>query len=156
VRDNRKALNVWCRRLQTFCLTAYYGSLRADDMGRAVRAVALSAVKGHQWSAPVSQAFDASKSLTALEQDRTIIAVIELSQSKWLAAAVVPGVKRQPLKKLDADAESLFKLLHRWRKVFRRRNDETLPHSGGRRRKSAKARSRGKLGTGWVAGAMGI
>jgi hypothetical protein len=25
-----------------------------------------------------------------------------------LAAAVVPGVKRQPLKKLDADAESLF------------------------------------------------
>jgi transposase len=64
----------------------------------------------------MSQAFDASRSLTALEQDSTIIAVIELSQSKWLAAAVVPGVKRQPLKKLDADAELLFKLLHRWRK----------------------------------------
>jgi transposase len=65
---------------------------------------------------PMSQAFEASRSLTALEQDSTIIAVIEMSQSKWLAAAVVPGVKRQPLKKLDADAESLFKLLHRWRK----------------------------------------
>jgi transposase len=65
---------------------------------------------------PMSQAFDASRSLTALEQDSTIIAVIELSQSKWLTAAVVPGVKRQPLKKLDADAEALFKLLHRWRK----------------------------------------
>ena len=64
----------------------------------------------------MSQTFDASRSLTALEQDSTIIAVIELSQSKWLAAAVVPGVKRQPLKKLDADAELLFKLLHRWRK----------------------------------------
>src|SRR5262249_28586461 len=39
-----------------------------------------------------------------------------MSQSKWLVAAVVPGVKRQPLKKLDADQESLMKLLHRWRK----------------------------------------
>jgi transposase len=64
----------------------------------------------------MSQAFDASKSLTALEQDSTLIAVIEMSQSKWLVAAVVPGVKRQPLKKLDADEESLFKLLRRWRR----------------------------------------
>jgi transposase len=30
----------------------------------------------------MSQAFDASKSLTALEQDSTLIAVIEMSQSK--------------------------------------------------------------------------
>jgi hypothetical protein len=64
----------------------------------------------------MSQAFDASRSLTALEQDSTLIAVIEMSQSKWLVAAVVPGVKRQPLKKLDADEESLFKLLRRWRR----------------------------------------
>jgi transposase len=33
-----------------------------------------------------------------------------------LVAAVVPGVKRQPIKKLDADEELLLKLLHRWRK----------------------------------------
>ena len=39
-----------------------------------------------------------------------------MSQSTWLVAAVVPGFKRQPLKKLDADAETLLKLLHRWRK----------------------------------------
>lgn len=64
----------------------------------------------------MSQPFDASRSLTALEQDSTIIAVIEMSQSKWLVAAVVPGVERQPLKKLDADeAAALLKLLHRWR-----------------------------------------
>jgi len=31
---------------------------------------------------PMSQAFDASRSLTALEQDSTIIAVIEMSQAK--------------------------------------------------------------------------
>ena len=44
-----------------------------------------------------------------------MIAVIEMSQSKWLVAAVVPGVKRQPLKKLQADEEALLKLLYRWR-----------------------------------------
>jgi transposase len=59
--------------------------------------------------------FDASRSLTALEQDSTIIAVIEMSQSKWLVAALVPGVARHPLKKLDAQEEGLLKLLHRWR-----------------------------------------
>jgi transposase len=63
----------------------------------------------------MSRPFDASRSLTALEQDSTIIAVIEMSQSKWLVAAVVPGVERQPLKKLDASEAALLKLLHRWR-----------------------------------------
>ena len=33
-----------------------------------------------------------------LEQDSTLIAVIEMSQSTWLVAAVVPGFKRPPLK----------------------------------------------------------
>jgi transposase len=72
---------------------------------------------GYRRSSPMSQHchFDASRSLTALEQDSTIIAVIEMSQSKWLVAALVPGVERQPLKKLDAQEEGLLKLLHRWR-----------------------------------------
>lgn len=64
----------------------------------------------------MSQPFEASRSLAALEQDNTIIAVIEMAQSNWLVAAVIPGIKRQPLKRLDADAEALLKLLHRWRK----------------------------------------
>lgn len=59
--------------------------------------------------------FDASRSLTALEQDSTIIGVIEMSQTKWLVAALIPGVERQPLKKFDAQEEVLLKLLHRWR-----------------------------------------
>lgn len=48
---------------------------------------------------PMSQHrhFHASSSLTALEEDSTIIAVIEMSQTKWLVAALVPGVERQPL-----------------------------------------------------------
>ena len=61
------------------------------------------------------QPFDASKSLTAFEQDSTVIAVIEMSQSKWLVAAVVPGIERQPLKKIEANEETLLKVLHRWR-----------------------------------------
>src|SRR3981081_425201 len=73
---------------------------------------------GYRWSSPMSQhfLFDASRSLTALEQDSTIVAVIEMSQTKWLVAALVPGVERQPLKKFDAQEEMLLKLLHRWRR----------------------------------------
>lgn len=63
----------------------------------------------------MSQSFDASRSLTALDQDSTIVAVIEMSQAKWLVAAVVPGLQRQPLKTLDADAEAVLKRLRRWR-----------------------------------------
>jgi transposase len=39
-----------------------------------------------------------------------------MSQTKWLVAALVPGVERQPLKKFDAHEETLLKLLHRWRR----------------------------------------
>ncbi|MER8649233.1 hypothetical protein [Mesorhizobium sp. M1121] len=63
----------------------------------------------------MSQSFDTSRSLTALEQDNTIIAVIEMSKAKWLVAALVPGLWRQPLKKIDAVSPALLKLLQRWR-----------------------------------------
>ena len=58
---------------------------------------------------------DLSRSLAPLEPDGTLIAVIEMSQSSWLVAGLVPGVERQPLKKLAADEIALLKLLHRWR-----------------------------------------
>ncbi|MER8910477.1 hypothetical protein NKH99_22850 [Mesorhizobium sp. M0854] len=35
----------------------------------------------------MSQSFETSRSLTALEQDNTVIAVIEMSKAKWLIAA---------------------------------------------------------------------
>lgn len=41
---------------------------------------------------------DLSRSLAALEQDATLIAEIEMSQLKWLVAALVAGLERQPLK----------------------------------------------------------
>jgi transposase len=58
---------------------------------------------------------DLSRSLVALDQDSTIIAVVELSQSSWLVAGVLPGIERQPRKKLEPNAERLLGLLHRWR-----------------------------------------
>jgi hypothetical protein len=72
----------------------------------------------------MSEPFDPSRSLTALEQDSTVIAVIQMSQSKWLVAAVIPGVERQPLKRLDADEEALLTLLHRWRNEANRAGRE--------------------------------
>ena len=58
---------------------------------------------------------DLSRSRVALEQDATLIAVIEMGQSSWLVAGIVPGIDRQPLKKLTADQDGLLQLLHRWR-----------------------------------------
>ena len=58
---------------------------------------------------------DLSRCLTPLEPDSTLIAVIEMSLSSWLVAGIVPGVERQPLKKIAVDESVLLKLLHRWR-----------------------------------------
>src|SRR5882724_5127045 len=58
---------------------------------------------------------DLSRSLTALDQDNTLIAVIEMGLKNWLVGALVPGVDRQPLKKLDPDSEVLLQQLQRWR-----------------------------------------
>jgi transposase len=54
-------------------------------------------------------------SLTALDMDTTLITVVELSLSSWLVAGIVPGVERQPLKKLKTDENALLTLLYRWR-----------------------------------------
>jgi transposase len=70
----------------------------------------------NRWSSPSMQRpNDLSKSPTVLKQDNTLIAVIEMSLSSWLVAGIVPGVVRQPLKKLAIDESALLKLLNRWR-----------------------------------------
>jgi transposase len=58
---------------------------------------------------------DLSRSLVSLQQDSTLIAVVELSRSSWLVAGIVPGLARHPLKKLEPDQEALLRLLRRWR-----------------------------------------
>jgi transposase len=79
---------------------------------------------------------DLSRSLAALDQDSTIIAVVEMSQSSWLVAGVLPGIERQPRKKLEPSAERLLGLLHRWRDEAVRAGKEvtriTLAFEAGR------------------------
>ncbi len=58
---------------------------------------------------------DLSRSLTALDQGETLICVVELSRSSWLIGGMVPGVERQPLKKLEPDAPGLIRVIERWR-----------------------------------------
>src|SRR3974390_2050537 len=65
---------------------------------------------------PMPQLRDLSRSLVALEQDATLIAVIEMGQSSWLVAGIVTGIDRQPLKKLAPERDALLQLLYRWRK----------------------------------------
>src|ERR1700737_3195042 len=89
-------------------------TLTRDAMGRAAR------TRHHRrWKqptgCPMQQPNDLSRSLAALDQDSTLIAVIEMSRSTWLVAGIVPGINRQPLKKLAADETALLQLLYRWR-----------------------------------------
>jgi transposase len=58
---------------------------------------------------------DLSRSLVALDQDRTLIGVLELSLKTWLVGGVVPGLGREPLKKLVPDEADLLRVLHQWR-----------------------------------------
>src|SRR5256885_11264217 len=58
---------------------------------------------------------DLSRSLVTLDQNSAIIAVLEMSQSIWLVAGMLPGIKRQPRKKLEPSPERLVAVLHAWR-----------------------------------------
>ena len=82
-------------------------------MGRAASAGIIVALQPTE--CPMPQPNDLSRSLAALDQDSTLIAVIEMSQASWLVGAIVPGVERHPLKKLVPDAEELLRVLQRWR-----------------------------------------
>src|SRR6202035_2169805 len=66
----------------------------------------------NRWSTPMQKLNDLSRCLTPLDPDSTLITVIEMSLSSWLVAGIVPGVERQPLKKLAVDESVLLKLLH--------------------------------------------
>ena len=54
------------------------------------------------------------KSFTAFDQGTTLLAVVELSRNFWLVAGIVPGIERQPSKKLAADENKLLTLVRQW------------------------------------------
>ena len=51
----------------------------------------------------------------AFVQDSTLVVVIEMALRSWLVAGMIPGVDREPLKKIAPDPEELLRLLYRWR-----------------------------------------
>ena len=57
---------------------------------------------------------DLSRSLVAFDQDSTLVAVIEMSSASWLVGGLVPGLSREPRKKLSPDPQALLRLLHQW------------------------------------------
>jgi transposase len=59
--------------------------------------------------------FSAGRATAAFDQDHTLIVVIEMSLSTWLVTGMLPGVERQPLKKLQPDPDLLLPLIDRWR-----------------------------------------
>jgi len=63
----------------------------------------------------VLQVNDLSRSLAAFDPISTLVVVVEMSKASWLVRSVVPGVERQPLKKLEPDAMALLRLIERWR-----------------------------------------
>lgn len=58
---------------------------------------------------------DLSRSPVALNEDNTLIAVIEMGLASWLIAGRIPDINRNPLRKQDPDPEALLARLHRWR-----------------------------------------
>ena len=90
-----------CRRVRGWDQEMLWGRRRGDGTIVAV---------ANRWSAPMPQPNDLSRSLVALDQDSTIIAVVEMSQSSWLVAGMLPGIERQPRKKLEPSAERLLGL----------------------------------------------
>ena len=83
-------------------------------MGQAAGVVAPSSLD-QPMEVPVVQANDLSRSIVAFEQSSTLVVVIEMGARSWLVAASVPGVERQPLKKIDPDAATVLRLIERWR-----------------------------------------
>ena len=63
----------------------------------------------------MAQINDLSRSLTAFDPISTLVVVVEMSKASWLVSGAVPGVERQPLKKLEPDATVLLRLIERWR-----------------------------------------
>lgn len=82
------------------------------------------------------QVDDHGRSFVALDQDATMVVVVEMSLSSWLVAGMIPGVDRQPVKKMEPDPAALLRQLERWRaeatKAGRAIHRVALAHEAGR------------------------
>jgi transposase len=85
---------------------------------------------------PMTQVDDLSRSFVAFDQTTSLTVVVEMSESSWLVAGMVPGIVRQPLKKLEPDPDALQRLLERWRAEAAKKGQTigrtTLAYEAGR------------------------
>ena len=51
---------------------------------------------------------DLSRSLTPFDPTSTLVVVVEMSKATWLVSGAIPGVERQPLKKLKSELDRAF------------------------------------------------
>ncbi len=58
---------------------------------------------------------DLNQSYAAFDQSSTIVGVIDMSLKSWVMSGTLPGVKRQPLKKLSANPKEVLAQIERWR-----------------------------------------
>jgi len=84
-------------------------------MGRTARELAPSSSDRTNGVLTAPKPNDLSRFPVALDENTTLIAVIEMGLASWLAAGRIPGVNRSPLRKLNPDSEALLARLHRWR-----------------------------------------
>src|SRR5258705_804 len=84
-------------------------------MGRAAEVVAPSSSIRTDGGCPVAQVNDLSRSVAEFDPMSSLGVVVEMSKAIWLVSGAVPGVERQPLKKLEPDATALLRLIERWR-----------------------------------------
>jgi transposase len=68
----------------------------------------------NRWSAAMPQPNDLSRSLVALDQDSTIIAVVEMSQSSWLVGGILPILAARPIASLCWRGESRANQSLKW------------------------------------------
>jgi hypothetical protein len=73
----------------------------------------------------VAQVNDLSRSLTAFDPLSTLVVVVEMSKASWLVSGAVPGVERQPLKKLEPMLWG-----ERRGQCHHRRSSESTEHQG--------------------------
>jgi len=105
-------------------------------MGPAVEFLAPLPLDEIRRSYPMIQVDDLSRSMVEFDHDSTLVVVVEMSESSWLVAGMIPGVDRQPVKKLAPDPDALQRLLERWRaeatKTGRKIQRITLGYEAGR------------------------
>jgi hypothetical protein len=96
-----------------------------------------------------AQIDDLSHSLVALEQDTTLIAAVELSQSSWFVGAIVPGLERhRTLPWVDRECSASRRALARARFAAYGLDPSAFPVSvarhgvGAGRRRSGEERQR--------------